>query len=750
MYNKDQAEPVRLRTLASYDILDSGDEESFDRLTRLAAAICETPMATITFVDATRQWFKSSVGLKIRETAREVAFCAHAIRGREMFTVRDSLASPLFAKNPLALGEPGIRFYAGMPLLSPEGVVLGTLAVMDRVPRVLTAFQLETLETLACQVIAQMVLRRQRNAAEEQAAFHARKNEVLRNGSELTERALSASEQRFRQLADAMPYIVWSANPAGEIDYGNQTIIDYAGWPGTAGFVEKWVELLHPEDIGRTMSRWAESVCTGETFSFEYRLLRADKAYRWHLAKAMPIRDDDGNIIKWYGTTMDIHDMKLAHEEIGRMAYYDSLTRLPNRQLLMDRLEHALSLHAKGGRMGAVLVMDLDSFKAINDTLGHEKGDILLGQVARRLTASVTPKGTVARLGGDEFVIVLEDLGESEDISARQANLIAHGVLNAINIESFDLTGHQQPMTASVGVALFGGSSDGVGELLKRGDLAMNQAKAAGGNSVCFFDPELQAATLARVELETEMRQALQARQFMLHYQPQVNGDGDVTGIEALVRWQHPTRGLVSPAEFIPLAEETGLILQLGRWVLETACTQLALLAGRQATASTIMAVNVSALQFRHPDFVADVLAVLKQTGARAGLLKLELTESLLLDGIDNAIDKINLLKAHGVQFSLDDFGTGYSSLSYLRRLPLDQLKIDQSFVRNLLPDSRDAAIINMIISLGQTMGMSVVAEGVETAAQRDLLAKFGCREFQGYLFSRPLPWEQLESFLAK
>jgi diguanylate cyclase (GGDEF)-like protein/PAS domain S-box-containing protein len=721
-------------------------------------------MAAITFVDATRQWFKSSVGLEIRETGRDAAFCADVMRGRGLFTVQDALATPMFANNPLSVGQPWIRFYAGMPLVAPEGVTLGMLAVMDRVPRVLTPFQVETLETLAQQVIAQLVLRRLRTARDAQAGPHARNEQVLlRNGEELAnhiealqdnsgdlrEGALSASEQRFRQLADTMPYIVWSAKPTGEIDYGNRTIIDYAGLRGIDRIAEEWVELLHPDDVERTLSRWAESVRSGDIFSFEYRLLRADKTYRWHLAKGMPIRDDNGNVVKWYGTTMDIHDMKLAHEEIGRLAFYDPLTQLPNRQLLMDRLAHALSLHAKSGRMGAVMLIDLDNFKTINDTLGHDKGDVLLDLVARRLTASVPQKDTVARLGGDEFVIVLEDLGESEDKAARQASAIARAVVDAFN-GSFDLAGHQRVITPSVGVALFGDASDSIGELLKRADLAMYQAKAAGRNTFCFFDPDIQAAALARAALETELRQGLQGKHFVLHYQPQVNGNGDVAGVEALVRWQHPTRGMVSPAEFIPLAEQTGLILPLGRWVLETACMQLARLGGQQATASISMAVNVSALQFRQPDFVADVLAVLRQTGARPDRLKIELTESLLLDGIDNAIEKISLLKAHGVMFSLDDFGTGYSSLSYLKRLPLDQLKIDQSFVRHLLDDARDAAIVNAVITLGHTMGMSVIAEGVETEEQRDFLAECGCRAYQGYLFSRPLPWEQLQVFLSR
>jgi diguanylate cyclase (GGDEF)-like protein/PAS domain S-box-containing protein len=715
-------EASRLEALQAYDILDSAPDEAFDQLVRLAATLFGTPMAALSFVDDRREWRKSAVGLGKTEVARPDSLCAQVVtEGREL------VATDLQASSQHLSGKDSHewRFYAAMPVVTADGVVLGALAVMDRVPRNPAPAQLEGLRTLAQNVMAQLELRR------------SRRDEV------------EPQRDRFRQLADSMPYIVWSASPDGTIDFANQSIVDYAGFIDASRIGEQWIDLLHPDDVERTLNVWGESVRTGEVFSTEYRLCRgADKAYRWHLAKGMPIRDRQGNIAKWYGTTTDIHDMKLAHEEIGRLAFYDTLTGLPNRQLLMDRLGHAVTLHARLKRFGAVLLLDLDNFKNINDTLGHDNGDLLLDLVAKRLVDNLAKRDTVARLGGDEFVIVLEDIGTSEEAAAPHAAGVARRVLDVLN-GSYKLHGHERHITPSMGVALFGDTALTIHELLKRADLAMYQAKAAGRNTVCFFDPKIQAATLARAGLEAELRHGLQRGEFLLHYQPQLNSEGIVTGVEALVRWQNPQRGLVSPIEFIPVAEDTGLILPLGRWVLEEACAQLVKLAAHPATQALHVAVNVSALQFRQPNFVTDVLAVLASSGADPRRLQIELTESLLVEDIDGAIDKIKLLKQHGVCFSLDDFGTGYSSLTYLKRLPLDQLKIDKSFVHNLLSDSRDVAIVNAIIAVGGAMNLAVIAEGVETTEQRDLLVRCGCTHFQGYLFSKPLPSAQLHAFLS-
>ena len=448
-------------------------------------------------------------------------------------------------------------------------------------------------------------------------------------------------------------------------------------------------------------------------------------------------------------TASDISAHKQAQDRIELLAFSDPLTGLPNRRLLMDRLHQALAASARLGLCGAVLLIDLDDFKTLNDTLGHDKGDLLLQQVAQRLTTCVRAGDTVARLGGDEFVVMLEGLAEYPKDAASQAEAVGEKILAALN-QPYLLAGVENRSTPSIGITLFNGLQNSIEELLKWADLAMYQSKAVGRNTLHFFDPAMQAMVTARAALEVELREAVSQQRFILHYQPQVDGDGRPTGVEALIRWQHPQRGMVSPAEFISLAEDTGLILSLGNWVLETACTQLARWAEQPQMAHLTMAVNVSARQFRNKDFVGQVMAALDHSGADPHRLKMELTESLLLDGVEETIEKMNTLKAMGMSFSLDDFGTGYSSLAYLKRLPLSQMKIDQSFVRDILTDPHDAAICRTVIALAQSLGLAVIAEGVESEAQRDFLAGQGCRAYQGYLFGRPLPADGCEAYVRR
>jgi diguanylate cyclase (GGDEF)-like protein len=405
-----------------------------------------------------------------------------------------------------------------------------------------------------------------------------------------------------------------------------------------------------------------------------------------------------------------------------------------------------MTTSSRSGSHGALLFIDLDNFKTLNDTHGHDTGDLLLTQVAQRVLACVREGDTVARMGGDEFVVMLANLSADEGEAAVGIETVAEKIL--ATLEQSYLLGHLVfRCTASMGITLFRGQLNSIEDLMKQADLAMYKAKEAGRNAFRFFDPHMEATVKERVALEEDLRRAIDAKQFMLYYQAQVVGDGRVTGAEVLVRWQHPTRGMVSPAEFIPLAEETGLILPLGNWILETACAQLAVWAAQPAMAHLTLAVNVSARQFHQADFVAQVLAVLKRSGARPGQLKLELTESLLVENVQDIIEKMHALKAKGVSFSLDDFGTGYSSLSYLKRLPLDQLKIDQSFVRDVLIDPNDAAIAKTVVALAQSLGLGVIAEGVETEAQQHFLADSGCHAYQGYFFSRPLPVDGFEAF---
>jgi diguanylate cyclase (GGDEF)-like protein/PAS domain S-box-containing protein len=439
----------------------------------------------------------------------------------------------------------------------------------------------------------------------------------------------------------------------------------------------------------------------------------------------------------------DISQRKRSEAEIQRLAYYDGLTGLPNRSLLLDRLAKTLALSRRRLCHGALLFIDLDNFKDLNDSLGHDVGDKLLQQVGQRLGTCVREGDTVARLGGDEFVVMLEDLSEQTDEAAAQAEAVAEKILLTLN-RVYALDGKQHFSSPSIGVTMFHDSLQSVDELLKRADLAMYEAKAAGRNTMRFFDPEMQTVVANRTALESDLRQGLQREELVLHYQPAVDSEGQILGVEALVRWQHPQRGLIAPGEFIPMAEQTGLIQPLGQWVLQAACRQLVLWSTRPATAGLTISVNVSARQFRHPEFVSQLIELLQTSGVNPVRLKLELTESLLLHDVEDAIRKMDQLRAVGLSFSLDDFGTGYSSLSYLKRLPLEQIKIDQSFVRDVLTDPNDAAIVQTILALGQSLGFTVVAEGVETQAQRDFLLQHGCKVFQGYLFGRPTPAQGL------
>ncbi|WP_394788148.1 EAL domain-containing protein [Rhodoferax sp.] len=463
---------------------------------------------------------------------------------------------------------------------------------------------------------------------------------------------------------------------------------------------------------------------------------------RWTL-----ITDADNQPHSILSISTDISQRKATEREIQKLAFYDPLTQLPNRQLLIDRLQHALETSMRNGQGGALLFIDLDHFKTLNDTLGHDKGDMLLQHVAQRISHCVRTMDTVARLGGDEFVVMLEDLGDNPQSVAEQARRVGEKILLTLG-QPYQLDGHEHQSTASIGIAPFSNQANTVGELLKQADIAMYQAKAAGRNTVGFFDPQLQAAVTEKASLEADLRMALAQGMLFLHYQTQHNAEAAMTGVEALVRWKHPQRGMVSPAVFIPLAEETGLILELGRQVLLQACTQLASWQHQDSTRQLTMAVNVSSRQFKHPGFVQQVMDTLAHTTALPALLKLELTESLLVDDIEQVITKMEALQAHGVGFSLDDFGTGYSSLSYLKRLPLDLLKIDQSFVRDVMTDPNDATIARTIIGLGQSLGLNVIAEGVETDAQRNFLAEHGCQAYQGYLFGRPMPADQLAQLI--
>jgi diguanylate cyclase (GGDEF)-like protein/PAS domain S-box-containing protein len=473
--------------------------------------------------------------------------------------------------------------------------------------------------------------------------------------------------------------------------------------------------------------------------------------------RKVAICDESGRATHLLGISEDITERRKSEKEIEALAFYDPLTQLPNRRLMIDRLRQAMSDSARSGRQGAILMIDLDNFKTLNDTMGHEMGDQLLIEVAARLKASVREGDTVARMGGDEFILILRGLSPSDEavidaeaIAKKVLTQLAHPfVLNYTGPDGTPAT-HRHHSSGSIGITLYQGNGISVEELFKRADTAMYQAKQAGRNALRFFDVKMHASVVARASLEDDLRTAIVNEEFFLYFQPQVDFSGTCTGAEILIRWRSPKRGMVSPAEFIPVAEQSGLILPMGHFVMRSARAKLAHWARRPETARLSLAINVSALQFNLPTFVEELDALLLDSGANPERLKLELTESLMFEHTEEIICKMQALRKRGIAFALDDFGTGYSSLSYLKRLPFSQLKIDQSFVRDLLIDSNDEAIARTIVALGKTLGMSVIAEGVETVAQRDLLAMLECYAYQGYLYGRPMPVEEFEALVAE
>lgn len=461
------------------------------------------------------------------------------------------------------------------------------------------------------------------------------------------------------------------------------------------------------------------------------------------------VKDENGKATHYVGTFSDITKRKAIEDEIKNLAFYDPLTQLPNRRLLIDRLKQAIAVSVREERKGALLFIDLDNFKMLNDTLGHDKGDLLLKIVADRLSICTREGDTVARLGGDEFVVMLENLSNDSFEASRLAEIVATKIITDLN-QTYWLGLNEHHSSPSIGVTLFGDHLESIEEPLKRADLAMYQAKSSGRNTVRFFDPKMQAKVNERAELEESLRDAMMSDQFELYYQAQMTNQNNLFGAEVLIRWNHPVKGIISPLEFIPLAEETGLISIIGYWVLDTVCKQLIEWEKYEHLKNICISVNVSPNQFNQYNFHEQVFDILDFTGANPRLLKLELTEGFSITDIEGVIEKMTRLKERGIGISLDDFGTGYSSLSYLKRLPLEQLKIDQSFVRDILVDPNDAAISKMVIVLAESLGLTVIAEGVETREQQYYLESQGCYKYQGYLFSRPLPLQQFVEYAQK
>lgn len=567
--------------------------------------------------------------------------------------------------------------------------------------------------------------------------------------SDISERKLAEEELRIAAIAFESQQGMMVTDPHGVIVRVNKAFTDLTGYSAEEA-LGKTPALLNSgrQDKAFYKRLWKILIQKRYWQGEMWNRRKNGKIYaEWLTISA--VCAPDGPVTHYVGTFSDITQNQEAEAEIHRLAYYDSLTFLPNRRLLQDRLGQALAATARNGHCGAILFLDMDNFKTLNDTRGHDVGDMLLIEVARRLLTCVRAGDTVARQGGDEFVILLENLNGEIEAAAAQTKLVGQKVQEII-AQPYLLKDFEYHCTTSIGISLFRNNSVSVDELLKHADLAMYQSKSAGRNTLRFFDPEMQAALDEHSQMESDLRSAQKHQQLRLYYQPQMDSKNGIIGAEVLLRWEHPRRGLIAPGEFIPLAEETGLILPIGKWVLETACTQLRIWANDPHTSELQIAVNVSARQFHQQDFVTQVQQILVKTGAKPDRLKIELTESLVLDNIEETFEKMSALKKLGIGFSLDDFGTGYSSLAYLTRLPLDQLKIDRSFVLNLPEKHSDAVIAKTIISMGNSLGFQVIAEGVETAAQSAFLDKHGCHAFQGFLFSRPLPLKEFERFMAR
>jgi diguanylate cyclase (GGDEF)-like protein/PAS domain S-box-containing protein len=553
----------------------------------------------------------------------------------------------------------------------------------------------------------------------------------------LAEAALRESEEHYRYTVELSPQIPWIADAQGQIitispRWGNLVGPTPGGTLGMG-----WLGAIHPEDVARMEACWTRSMTSGEQLDVESRIRLRDGSYRWFRSRAAPRRDEAGQVLRWYGTDEDIHERKLAEQQVSYMAYHDPLTDLANRHLFGRQLEQALTTRRPGEHL-ALHCIDLDHFKGVNDTLGHVAGDALLRQAAERLRRCVPEGSLLSRLGGDEFAILQTGLKEPDD-----AATLARRVVEILG-QDYQIEQKQAVVGASIGIALVSDEKAAPEDTVRKADMALYQAKADGRATFRFFEPALDKQVRRRQELRAGLRTALDRGELDLHFQPLVRiQTGEVRCFEALLRWQPPSWGAISPAEFIPAAEETGLIMRIGEWALRTACGEAV-----RWPPFIRVAVNLSPVQFRSPDLLQVVAGALAASSLAPGRLELEITESVLLQDDQASLVILQELRRLGVRIALDDFGTGFSSLGYLLRFPFDKIKIDRSFVSGL-PNRRESeAIIRAVVSMSQSLGISVTAEGVETAEQLDALRRLGCDDAQGYLYSQPLPAAELTTLI--
>ena len=612
------------------------------------------------------------------------------------------------------LRDMAIECYAGVPIHNAQGTLIGLMGVLDTEPMEHAVTKLSLIKLFA-----------------------------IRCGAELQrlegEKALQTSEARFKHINEATGAYIWEITPDGTYTYITEQAQAVKGHIPEKLLGHTPYEFMPEEDIKQTQYIVQEAIDEKGTFELTHRDIAADGRILWEEVRGTVMLDDGGNVIGLRGAGISINKRKEAEAQIEKLAFYDPLTNLPNRRLLMDRLQQDLALATRHGHCGALLFLDLDHFKTINDALGHSFGDTLLQQVAKRLSKQLRAEDTVARLGGDEFIILLPELDQCSDLSAKQAQIVAKKVRENLSVP-FDLDGHEYHISPSIGISLFPEPGQTADAVLKQADSAMYKSKNDGRNTISFYAPSMQIAADNRLMLEKNLRQAINKKEFELYYQVQVNEQEQLIGAETLLRWNHPKNGVVRPDTFIPLAEETGLIFDIGDWVLQSACQQMKSWTDNCPHKLPQLSINISSRQFRQADFVEKVLGIIDQTGADPKRLVLEITEGVIIENVQDTIQKMHDLKAAGISFSIDDFGVGYSSLSYLRELPLDELKIDRSFIQDIETNSNDATIVETIISMARHLDLSVIAEGVENQTQIEFLKNNRCFSYQGYYFSHPIP----------
>ena len=742
-------EAERLKALDRYAILDTLPEQAYDDLAALASHICGTPIALVSLIDSERQWFKSKVGLTVTETPRELAFCSHAILQPDPLIVPDALEDERFATNELVTSDPKIRFYAGAPLVTPQGYQIGTLCTIDTVPRQLSDQQIEALQALSRQVVAQLELRLNLATLEQ------------------TNQRLRHSEERARLLIEGVKdYAIFRLDLDGKIVSWNAGAQNIIGYQADKILGQHFRCFYTPEDIKQRKPEQALQTAATGRFEDESWRVRQDGTRFWANVIITPLheRTEICGFVKvtrdlterkqaeetWLRAavaeatnnklTAEIHERQQIEAQLRHNAFHDVLTGLPNRALFMEQLEGALRHKQQHPHYQfAVLFLDLDRFKVLNDSLGHLIGDELLCAIAHRLKSCLSPKDTVARFGGDEFTILLEDI---DDCST--AIQVAERIQTAL-ASSLVLKQQEVFTTVSIGIALSHPYYRQPEELLRNADIAMYRAKNLGRARYSVFDTAMHTQAVELLQLETDLRKAVEDENFQVCYQPIISlPTRQITGFEALVRWQHPERGIISPAEFIPVAEDTGLIVAIDLWVLQEACRQLRRWQLQFPAQQLTISVNLSVKQFQHPDLVTQVAQILQETDLSPRSLKLEITESVIMEDTQRSAITFLELKALGIQLCMDDFGTGYSSLSYLHRFPFNNLKIDRSFINELKINRQNLEIVRAIVSLASALNMSVTAEGIETLEQLVFLETLNCEFGQGYFFSKPV--EKLEA----